>query len=63
LHALTILSHPRRVLCIGDSAEHDVAGGRGVGLDTLLIKQGVSAHLSEIEIAPSPDFLMKNFIW
>ena len=27
-HALQVIGNPRRVLCIGDSAEHDVAGGR-----------------------------------
>ncbi len=63
LHALNLLGHPKRVLCIGDSAEHDVAGGRGVGLDTLLVQQGVSAHLAEDEIEPKPDYLMKDFTW
>ncbi|QIG47904.1 TIGR01459 family HAD-type hydrolase [Nordella sp. HKS 07] len=60
-HALKVIAHPKRVLCIGDSAEHDVAGGRGAGLATLLIKTGVSEGLSEFE--PAPDYLMERFIW
>ena len=62
-HALKLLGNPKRVLCIGDSAEHDVAGGRAAGLDTLLVQQGISAQLSEGEIKPVPDFIMKDFIW
>lgn len=55
------LGKPRRVLCIGDSAEHDVAGGRGAGLDTLLIRTGVSEGQTEFE--PPPDYLMERFTW
>ena len=62
-HALMRLGHPQRVLCIGDSAEHDVAGGQGAGLDTLLVLQGVSAGLLESEITPKPDYILKDFIW
>ena len=62
-HALKLLGHPTRVLCIGDSAEHDVAGGRGAGLHTVLVQQGVSTHLSEEEINPLPDYLMKSLCW
>ncbi len=63
LHALEKLKHPARVLCIGDSAEHDVAGGRNAGLDTLLVQQGVSAKLNETEINPKPDYLCSRFKW
>ena len=42
-HALKLIGNPSRCLCIGDSAEHDVAGGRAAGLSTLLVLQGVSA--------------------
>jgi HAD superfamily hydrolase (TIGR01459 family) len=62
-HALDILNRPKRVLCIGDSAEHDVAGGRGAGLSTLLVQQGVSAEVSEERLAPQPDFIAKEFCW
>jgi len=51
------------VLCVGDSAEHDVGGGRNAGLLTLLVQQGVSAGLPDTEIDPPPDYIMTDFIW
>ncbi len=30
-HAARLIGSPQRILCIGDSAEHDVAGGRNAG--------------------------------
>jgi HAD superfamily hydrolase (TIGR01459 family) len=30
-HAAKLIGNPQRILCIGDSAEHDVAGGRNAG--------------------------------
>lgn len=62
-YALSKLGNPTRVLCIGDSAEHDVAGGRGAGLSTLLVQQGVSADVAETDLHPRPDFLMQAFRW
>ncbi len=61
--ALKALGHPKRVLCVGDSAEHDVAGGRAAGFRTLLVQQGVSAEIAEAEFHPRPDFLSAEFIW
>jgi HAD superfamily hydrolase (TIGR01459 family) len=61
--ALKRLGYPKRVLCIGDSAEHDVAGGRGSGLTTLLVQQGISAHVTEAEMRPQPDFICQRFCW
>ncbi len=61
--ALARLGNPSRVLCIGDSAEHDVAGGRGAGLSTLLVQQGVSADVAETELHPLPDYVMSTFSW
>ena len=63
IHALKMLSHPARVLCIGDSAEHDVAGGRGAGLSTLLVQQGVSAGVTEDGLEPQPDYVVTEFRW
>lgn len=60
-YALRLIGRPQKVLCIGDSAEHDVAGGRGAGLATLLIRTGVSEGQSDFE--PAPDYLMEHFIW
>jgi HAD superfamily hydrolase (TIGR01459 family) len=62
-HALELLGHPKSVLCIGDSAEHDVAGGRGAGLSTLLVQQGVSAGVADEKIHPMPDYIMRAFTW
>ncbi|MCA0432154.1 MAG: TIGR01459 family HAD-type hydrolase [Proteobacteria bacterium] len=61
--ALKRLGQPKRVLCIGDSAEHDVAGGRAAGLSTLLVQQGVSADVAEEQLEPRPDYVMKSFAW
>lgn len=62
-HCLEILGHPKRVLCIGDSTEHDVAGGRAAGLSTLLVQQGVSAGVADGELHPLPDLLATEFRW
>ncbi len=62
-HALKLVGSPKRVLCIGDSAEHDVAGGRGAGLGTLLVQQGVSEGVLEAALHPQPDFLCERFCW
>ncbi len=61
--ALKRLGNPKRVLCIGDSAEHDVAGGRGAGLATLLVQQGVSADVAETDLQPQPDYIAAAFTW
>jgi HAD superfamily hydrolase (TIGR01459 family) len=62
-HALKLIGNPERCLCIGDSAEHDVAGGRGAGLSALLVLQGVSAGLAPDGIDPRPDFIAEAFRW
>ncbi len=61
--ALRKLGGAKKVLCIGDSPEHDVAGGRAAGLSTLLVQQGVSAGLRESEIHPWPDYIARDFKW
>ena len=62
-HAVALIGHPRRVLCIGDSAEHDVAGGRGAGFATLLVTTGVSAGVDGATVEPAPDYWMESFTW
>jgi HAD superfamily hydrolase (TIGR01459 family) len=62
-HAARLIGSPQKILCIGDSAEHDVAGGRNAGFRTLLVMTGVSAGLSPSQIHPLPDFLMDDFRW
>jgi HAD superfamily hydrolase (TIGR01459 family) len=61
--ALKLIGNPKHVLCIGDSAEHDVAGGRGAGLATLLVMTGVSAGLDVTTLHPQPDYFAQHFVW
>jgi HAD superfamily hydrolase (TIGR01459 family) len=61
--ALNALGKPLRVLCVGDSAEHDVVGGRGAGLATLLIQQGVSEGMDAAVLHPKPDYICSSFTW
>lgn len=61
--AARLIGNPRRILCIGDSAEHDVAGGRNAGLSTLLVLQGVSAGHDAATLSPQPDYVMDAFQW
>jgi HAD superfamily hydrolase (TIGR01459 family) len=60
-YALDLIGNPKQVLCIGDSAEHDVAGGRNTGCKTLLVRTGVSAGLTQFD--PYPDYLMDALEW
>lgn len=61
--AARLIGNPSRILCIGDSAEHDVAGGRNAGFSTLLVLQGVSAGHEPATLDPQPDFVMDSFRW
>jgi HAD superfamily hydrolase (TIGR01459 family) len=62
-HAARLIGRPQRILCIGDSAEHDVAGGRNAGFTTLLILTGVSAGHDPATLSPQPDYWMDAFTW
>lgn len=70
--ALELLGNPApdRVICVGDSIEHDIAGGRAAGLNTALVATGIleasSAAERERLIAghgAPPDFLLPAFAW
>ena len=61
--AARLIGSPQRILCIGDSAEHDVAGGRNAGFSTLLVLQGVSAGHDPATLDPEPDYVMESFQW
>lgn len=50
---------PRRVLMIGDSPAHDIAGAKSAGLSTLLIKSG----LQNSTPGPDADYCMLNLCW
>lgn len=71
-HAITAaaLDAGARVVMIGDSPEHDVAGARVMGLSTLLVRTGIHRHLDEQELlrfcdrcGGVPDFLAPAFEW
>ena len=61
--AARLIGNPPRILCIGDSAEHDVAGGRAAGFSTLLVLQGVSAGHDPATLSPQSDYVMDAFQW
>lgn len=59
-----------RILGIGDSIEHDIAGAAGIGAATLLIKGGILAEADEAELSAlfhkhgaTPDYLLESFHW
>lgn len=61
---------PARVVCVGDSIEHDIAGGKGAGLATALVTTGVLETASAQERdalyarhGATPDFLLQRFAW
>lgn len=62
-HAAALIGSPKRILCIGDSAEHDVAGGRAAGFATLIVMTGVSEGHDPATLEPQPDYWMDTFTW
>lgn len=57
-----------RILCFGDSFDHDIAGGRQAGHATALVRTGLQADLSTDELgracadtAAKPDFIVAKF--
>jgi len=70
--ALSKLSDPanHRIVCIGDSVEHDIAGGHRAGLSTALVQTGILADLEPAEMNAVyarhevvPDFVLPGFRW
>lgn len=56
------------ICCIGDSIEHDIAGGAGLGLTTALVRSGILADLDEHELkrlyaehGARPDYTIDRF--
>lgn len=69
-HAQRLLRNPPsgRIVCIGDSLEHDIAGASGAGLASCLVRTGILAENPDIDLADiaagygvRPDFLMDRF--
>ncbi len=58
---------PARVLCIGDSPAHDIAGGQAAGFATALVRTGLHVELSEAELldhcraSAMPDYILPDF--
>jgi HAD superfamily hydrolase (TIGR01459 family) len=68
--AAAALDTGARVVMVGDSPEHDVAGARAMGLSSLLVRTGIHSHLGETELLRFcetcdgiPDFLSAAFQW
>jgi HAD superfamily hydrolase (TIGR01459 family) len=62
--------NPRRILCVGDSVEHDIAGAREAGLASCFITGGIHHGADEAELSALyaaaravPDFTMPRFRW
>ncbi|GIL38352.1 TIGR01459 family HAD-type hydrolase [Roseiterribacter gracilis] len=62
------VSDPSRVLAVGDSLEHDIAGGRAAGCATLWLRGGI--HAAERDdaalyqrFAVQPDFVAERLAW
>jgi HAD superfamily hydrolase (TIGR01459 family) len=69
-HALFDRVPSNRVIMIGDSPEHDVAGAALMGFATLLVRTGIHRDLSEHELmrlcasqGAAPDFLIDRLGW
>ncbi|WP_416208063.1 TIGR01459 family HAD-type hydrolase [Chelativorans sp. M5D2P16] len=61
---------PARVVCVGDSVEHDIAGGHGAGLATALVRSGILADLPAEALSAlyrehgaAPEFVLPGFYW
>lgn len=57
-----------KTLCIGDSLEHDIAGGNDFSISTLLIRKGVSESMNDAELGAYiertnivPDYITQEF--
>jgi HAD superfamily hydrolase (TIGR01459 family) len=68
--AVAALGPGARVVMIGDSPEHDVAGARAMGLSTILVRTGIHRDLPEQQLlrlcersGGIPDFLTPAFEW
>jgi HAD superfamily hydrolase (TIGR01459 family) len=69
-HALFSRVPSSRVVMIGDSPEHDVAGAAAMGFATLLVRTGIHHDLSEQQLmrlcashGAAPDFLIDGLGW
>jgi HAD superfamily hydrolase (TIGR01459 family) len=68
--ALVLAGNPDRasVVCVGDSVEHDIAGGAGVGVATALVLSGILADVTNLTAlfdreGAYPDYKLDAFRW
>ncbi|MDB5365082.1 MAG: superfamily protein, partial [Rhodospirillales bacterium] len=62
------VSDPARVLAVGDSLEHDIAGGRAAGCATLWLRGGIHASENDDKglyrrFGVQPDFVAERLAW
>lgn len=71
-HAHTLCRYPEkaRIVSIGDSLDHDIRGAETFGIDSVLARTGVQAHVSEAtllaqmrEARLAPRYLLRSFVW
>jgi HAD superfamily hydrolase (TIGR01459 family) len=69
-HALCRYPDKARIVSIGDSFDHDIRGAASFGIDSVLARTGVQAHVSEAallaqmqEAQLAPRFLLSSFVW
>jgi HAD superfamily hydrolase (TIGR01459 family) len=70
--ALKAMGNPQRarVLCIGDSPEHDIAGAKSAGLVSALVRTGIHSDLTLNELQAlcmqhnaAPEFILPSLVW
>lgn len=68
--ALALARNPDRgdVICVGDSVEHDIAGGQAAGVATALVLSGILADSGDLaglldEFNAHPDYMLDAFRW
>ena len=66
--ALALVGNPHRstVVCVGDSVEHDIAGGFAAGVSTVLVQSGILADTVDLidlfdTMDAYPDYTMDRF--
>lgn len=66
--ALALAGKPDRgtVVCVGDSVEHDIAGGNGAGIATALVLSGILADTPDLSVVFDeekawPDYITASF--
>ncbi|MAZ16762.1 MAG: TIGR01459 family HAD-type hydrolase [Oricola sp.] len=69
-HRLLGMPDRSRIVCVGDSVEHDIAGGKAAGFSTALVETGILETMTQTEKSglfaqhdATPDYLLARFAW